>query len=329
MSLAQPKLYLQLDSQVMRVALSAEKMVTAPSVALAKAHDDSEVVSVGDRALRAQGLKSDSMQLLMLLERGIPRYTTQTTAAISQLLQELLGSKSALVPRQNHYCCIPSTATPVERSIFQQVLRPLGVGSWQLVSMGELLSRAASRHSGASLGGAIALLTDMTEVVIGDKGGENVAHAIPIGVRDITTALSQWLQSEYQVVVSQSALNTILDSLPPGLLSQESHQGSGYKLAIRAKDTRSGKPTTSTIDLTGVMPLLQEIVRSLASEITAIFAASAIESVTPSLERGMLLTGVGSSIPGIAPALTQHVQVRLVQSQTPEHDVITSMLELA
>lgn len=160
-----------------------------------------EVLAVGEAARRMIGRTPAHIRSTRPLRHGVIADFDVTEQMLRAFIRSALGG---LGRRADVMVCIPSGATPVERSAVEEAARAAGAGRAFLID--EPLAAAI----GAGLPVAEAsgsLVVDVgggtSEMAVTALGGLVVSHAVRVGGYDLDEAIIRMLQEEQRLLIGQ------------------------------------------------------------------------------------------------------------------------------
>jgi len=254
-----------------------------------------KVVAMGKEAKEMLGRTPGNIVAVRPLRQGVIADYEITQMMLENIIQRVAGKSLFVKPRV--MICIPSGVTTVEKRAVLEACAQSGAAKTFLIEEPMAAAMGAGLDVGdyhgcmvMDIGGGIA------DVAVISLGGVVVSEALRIGGDDFDDAIIRYVKKEHNVLLGDSTAEEI--KIKIGTVSKKlSKQGEEI---VRGRDLVTGLPAT-------VRVTSQEVARALTDPLTMLLAClrRVLEKTPPELaadiiEGGIVLTGGGALLDGIA-----------------------------
>lgn len=285
-------------------------------------HDGSlKAMAVGDRAAEMRGKLPPHMSLWEPIQRGQVRLTDQSKSYIDTVLQRSLeGANKVWFPSIT--TLVPVHATPSYNRGLELLLRSIKadlravhtqpVAAWKWL---QHQKKVSNQGCVIVIGGGI------TEIGFFQGGVAVTEDRFHVGGRDFSERMRQTIRSELQIDVSSQ----VIEHLKRNVLSLLSNDQDDQKTVIKGKHIATQVPATAIVSGLVLREAGLELAERLATEIQVFLRSLPSESLSGLIDHGVVITGGGSRVAGLASYLEKALQLRVITSDTPELDVIQGL----
>lgn len=254
-------------------------------------------LAVGVEAKRMIGRTPSHIQAVRPLKDGVIADFDVCEEMLRYFLHKV--SVGRWGPRPRMVICVPSGITGVE----QRAVRDAAefAGAREAVVIEEPM--AAALGVGLPVNEPVgSMVIDIgggtTEVAIIALGGIVVARSLRVAGDELDAAIIDYARREYGLALGERTAETIKIKM-----------GSAYRLVsefeaqIRGRDLVSGLPRTAVATTEEIREALAEPVAAIVDAVAATLDAAPAELASDIMERGMVLTGGGALLNGLASRL--------------------------
>lgn len=273
------------------------------------------VVAVGSEAKRMIGKTPGNIIAQRPLQEGVIADFDKTAS----MLHSFFGAVSAggVLTRPTVMICIPYGITEVERRAVEDATYEAGAKSVALIeepiasAIGSGLKISSPRGSMiVDIGGGT------TEVAIISLRGIVVSRSIRTAGNKLDEAIVNYMKREHKILIGDStaeALKKNIGSVHPSMDRGE--------LEIRGRNLNTGLPAVMTVTSAQVRAAMRESIDEIIDSIRI-----ALENTPPELSAdifdfGIMLSGGGALLGGIATLITERTGVRVTVAKRPLESV--------
>ncbi len=273
-------------------------------------------VAVGVEAKRMIGRTPSHIQAVRPLKDGVIADFDVCEEMLRYFIQKVVGNRWG--PRPRMVICVPSGITGVE----QRAVRDAAefAGAREAVVIEEPM--AAALGAGLPIDEPVgSMVVDVgggtTEVAIIALGGLVVARSLRIGGDALDRAVIEHARRDHGLALGERTAETVkvkMGSAQP--LVEE------FEAKIRGRDLVSGLPRTVVASTEEVREAMADTVASIIDAVSATLDEAPAELAGDIIERGMVLTGGGALLRGLAGRFERAIGVPVRQADDPLHTVV-------
>ncbi len=273
------------------------------------------VVAVGSEAKRMIGKTPGNIIAQRPLQEGVIADFDKTASMLHSFFSEV--SAGGVLTRPTVMICIPYGVTEVERRAVEDATYEAGAKSVALVE--EPIASAIG--SGLKISGARgSMIVDIgggtTEVAIISLRGIVVSRSIRTAGNKLDEAIVNYMKREHKVLIGDSTAEELKKQI--GSVHPSMDRG---ELEIRGRNLNTGLPSVLTVTSAQVREALREPVGEIIDSIRI-----ALENTPPELSAdifdfGIMLSGGGALLGGMATLITERTGVRVTVAKRPLESV--------
>jgi rod shape-determining protein MreB and related proteins len=267
-------------------------LISEPSVVAYRTSDDA-IVAVGREAKELDGRAPGRIRVVRPLRGGTISDFRGAHALVKTLVDRALARGSRIAPRV--IACVPGCATDIECKAVEEAIRAAGPRTT------EFFPQAVAAAVGAGLditGTRPAMVIDIgggtTEIAVLTLCGIVAMSSIKVGGDTFDAAITARLRHDYFGIGPLTAERLKIErgfaGRPPG---QEPYLVSGT-------DMRNLRPGKRAVDERVVGEAMRDAIDRIARAAWAILEATPPDLAGELMEAGIMLTGGGALIPGLA-----------------------------
>jgi rod shape-determining protein MreB len=302
---------IDLGTDVTRLVARGEtEIVNAPTVIAFSTSDGSRrVVAIGEEARKMLGRTPTGTQVVCPVSEGI----ITDFAASEALIKELLRSTVKSLRRPRVLMCIPYNATEVERRAIQDAARAAGAREVYLVPHVVAAALGADLPIENPCGSMIVDIgAGRTDVAVISLGGVVVSRSISVAGRSMDEAISAWLRRTHDLVISDRTLSSIklgigCAGIPSRIL----------KIRVRGRNIGTGSPVEVDLSSEDVSAALTDVIGQIQEVVVGTLRATPPELTADIIDRGVILCGGASSLPGLDRTLGEATSLPVLHVDNP------------
>ena len=270
-------------------------VVDEPSVvAVRQSGQHREVVAIGMEAKRMMGRTPGSIQAVYPLQGGVIDDYELAEAMLRHFIQRAVGRKLLVKPRIA--VSIPYGTTEVEKRAVQESARAAG-GREVLLLREPLVAALGAELPVMDPHGC--LLCDIgsgtTGVAVLSLGGVVTSQTRRVAGRQMDRAIIAWARRRHNVLIGEASAEAL--KLEVGCARPPE---AARTMRVRGRDLTSGIPKEITVTHTDMAEALADTMEQIVDTIRATLSTTPPELAADIMDSGLVLSGGGSLLPGLA-----------------------------
>lgn len=308
--MAQNDIGIDLGTTSVIVAVEGKKIVLNQPSVVALDTRKNQVLAVGDEALAMVGRTPSYISAIYPLKDGVISNHLLTKELICRFVNKAYDSR-LIKPRVA--VCVPSAITGIESDAVVEAV--IAAGARKVYLIDEPIAAAIgsgvdilkpSGHMVVDIGGGT------TDIAVISMGGKVKATSVKVAGNTFDDAILKMIRSKFSVAIGTRTAEELKKQIAccqPGAFMET--------LEIKGRSLVTGLPqrlTVSTEDLyEAVLPLAEQI---------AVAAHQVLERTPPELSGdiysdGIIITGGGANLNGMAEYLSEKLKVKVVPAEDP------------
>lgn len=324
------QLTVDLGSLYARIMVGDKLIFNQPTCYLHSLDTDS-ILSIGTEALSLRDKQPPGTEIVFPIRNGVVFDKKQTIDFFHAIFKkEKISQPLPLIGRGSVIFALPSAATDLDRAVFRDVFKRVGLNQVKSLSKAKaifnnLSSLADDKFKQSNLV-ILDLGYDLTEVGIFVNGAPVKLATLQFGSQTITQMIQALVKQKYSLNIGWQSAEKIKFQLPD-LLQPESEKTIQSRTNIRGLDLIDNLVVTKTIRFNDFTQELQMIMLNLIAEIKLIFSQVDPSLIVSALENGVYLTGGGSLIGGLDGFISRQLQTPTYQADDPYLDVVKGLTQ--
>lgn len=292
-----------------------------------------KVIAIGSEAKEMVGKTPQSILTIKPLKHGVISDFDATSSMISAFIKQVheTGGISSRIARPKVVIGIPSAVTEVERRAVWEAALHAGARVAYLIeepmasAIGQNISVFAPTGTMiVDIGGGT------TEIAVISLGGIVVSRSLRLAGEDLNEAITHYVRLRHGLLLGETTSEDLKINIGSAYKKnvklkaksakqdEEKEEGGGERMAVvRGRDIETGLPKSIKISETEIREALGEVLSKIIEEIAMVLEESPPELTSDILERGLLLTGGGALLPGLANLIVDRIHMPVVVSDDP------------
>ncbi len=302
---------IDLGTANLRLYLKGRGVVFDEPSVVAVDRSSGKVVAVGRRAHEMLGKTPDHIEVVHPLRGGVVADYEACQGMLNTVLTRIVGRNLFFKPRV--MVCIPTEITSVERRAVLEACTQAGAAKTLLIeaplaaAIGAGIDvREPLGHMVVDIGGGT------TDAAVISLGGIVVSGSLRIGGNRFDEAIVSYMKKDLNIQVGEEMAEDIKKRI--GTVSRLGRHGD---MAIRGRDMITGLPTTLRMTSRDTMRAMEEPVGMILACIQSVFEKTPPELAADILETGIVLTGGGALLEGMADVIQSDMHVRTTAAEKP------------
>ena len=270
-------------------------VIREPSV-VARHKKSKEILAIGSSAKRMLGRAPKTIEIVRPLRDGVIADFDAAAIMLNYYIKKVHESGTVIpkIPRPRIVVGIPSGVTEVERRAVADAA----------VSSGAREAHLIEEPMAAAIGAEIAVenpegvcVVDIgggtTEIAVISLGGIVVGRSIRIAGDEMDEAIVKYVRLKYSLLLGEMTAEEVKINIGTCVPGREKYT------VVRGRDLETGLPKSVKLSSSEVREALMPIVQEIIKNITDTLEETPPELVSDIMEKGIIMAGGGSLLPGI------------------------------
>lgn len=288
-------------------------VIREPSV-VAQHKKSKEILAIGTSAKKMLGRAPFTIETIRPLRDGVIADFDATAAMLSHYIKRVHESGAVIpkIPRPKVIIGIPSGVTEVERRAVADAALSAGAREAHLIE--EPIAAAIGAELPIENTHGVFVIDiggGTTEMAVISMGGVVLGRSIRIAGDEMDEAIINYVKLKYSLLLGQPTAEQIKMEIGTCILNEEKF------MIVRGRDLEEGLPKSvklSSIEIReALLPTIQEIVTGA----TDILEETPPELIADVSERGIVMAGGGSLLPGIEKVLSDATKMYVYVAEDP------------
>ena len=270
---------------------------------------------VGVNAKKMLGKTPNNIKVSRPVREGVIADMDDTTLLISRLLEK--AELVSFLSRPDAYVCVPSKCTEVERRAVQTAIYEAGTRNVSLVQ-GPLAAAIGAGLKVLSAKGC--MIVDIgegtTESAVISRGDIVVSRSQKIAGANLDKAIINYFHNERRIEIGEltaERLKIKLATAQPKIIRNE--------VQVIGRNLNNGMVICSTATSKEIHYAIKPALASIVHQIKLTLEATPPELASDVCENGIMLTGGGALIPGLADYISSELKIRVSVAPKPLESV--------
>ena len=284
-------------------------LVSEPSVVAYRTSDDA-IIAVGKAAKELDGRTPGRIRVVRPLRGGTISDFRGAHTLVKTLVDRAMAARTRVAPRV--IACVPGCATDIECKAVEEAIRAAGPRTTEFVPQ----AVAAAVGAGLDITGTRpAMVIDIgggtTEIAVITLCGVVAMSSIKVGGDTFDAAIINRLRHEYFGIGPLTAERLKIERGYAG------RAPGGEPYVVAGTDMRNLRPGKRPVDETLVAEAMRDGIDRIARAAWAILEATPPDLAGDLMEAGIVLTGGGALIPGLAGEIAARTNVPTTVADDP------------
>ena len=281
-----------------------------PSV-VAIDRNTNKILAIGEEAKTMLGRTPGNIVAIRPLREGVIADYDMTQSMLENVIQRVAGKSLFFKPRV--VICIPSGVTTVEKRAVLEAAIQSGASKTYLVEEPIAAAMGAGLEISESRG---AMVVDIgggtTDIAVMSLGGVVVSDSLRVGGDKFDEAIVRFVKKEHKVLIGEPTAEEI--KIKVATVFKGNRQA---EIQVRGRDLVSGLPTTIKLTSEEIYRALQEPVATMVSCVRSVLEKTPPELSSDIIDRGIVLTGGGALLDGMAELLQAETGIVTIVAENP------------
>lgn len=270
-----------------------------------------KILAVGNEASEMIGKVPGNISVIRPLKEGVIANYTVTQKMLEFVVARVAGKSFFSKPRI--MVSIPTGITSVEKRAVLEAALQAGASKTYLIE--EPLAAALGAGLDISVPSG-SMVIDIgggtTDIAILSLGGVVVDSSIRVGGDAFDDAIVRYVKKVHNVLIGEPTAEEIKVKV-----ATVHSEGRNEAIEVRGRDLVTGMPTTIKVTSADARAALREPVYSMIATIRGVLEKCPPELSADIVDKGMVLTGGGALLDGLAHLLTDETGIRTTVAENP------------
>lgn len=293
-------------------------VIREPSV-VARQKKTKEILAIGISAKKMLGRAPNVIEVIRPLKDGVIADFDATESMLKFYIKKVHESGNIIpkLPRPKVVIGIPSGVTEVERRAVADAA--LSAGARQVYLVEEPMAAAIGVGLAVEEPGGTFIVDiggGTTDIALISLGGVVVGKSVRVAGDEMDESIINYSRLKYSLLLGQPTAESVKISI-----------GSGYEMkekftVIRGRDLETGLPKSIKLSSDEIREALLPIINQITNDIKETLEEAPPELVSDVMQKGIVLTGGGSLLPGLDKAITEMTKMPVVLADDPLSSVV-------
>lgn len=278
------------------VWVSGKGIVIREPSAVARHKKTKEILAIGTSAKKMEGRAPSTIETIRPLKDGVIADFDATAAMLSYYIKKVHESGSIIpkIPRPRIVIGIPSGVTEVERRAVADACVSAGARETYLIE--EPMAAAIGANLPVEDPNGIFVVDiggGTAEIAIISLGGVVLGRSIRVAGDEMDEAIIGYVRLKYSLLLGQPTAEAVKISISSLIEGQDKFA------VVRGRDLETGLPKSVKLSSSEIREALTPTIQEIITNISDTLEETPPELVGDIMEKGIVLAGGGSLIPGI------------------------------
>lgn len=301
-------------TSVLVFSRTAGILLQEPSVVALDLYSD-KIVAVGEEAKKMLGRTPGNIMARRPMRDGVIADYGVTERMLSYFLKKSIG-RTLLKP--DLIICIPSRASQVQKRAVIQAATAAGAHSTFLIEE-PLAAAIGAGVDIADPGGN--LVVDIgggtTDVALISMGGIVLSESLRIAGDEFDRAIVEFIRRKHKMIIGERTAEQIKQNLASVLDSENVNN-----IEVKGRSLLDGVPVRAFVSREDMDQALRPLINEIVEAIHRVLSKTPPELSSDLFDRGILLTGGGSLIRGLDPAIRKRTGIDVHYVDAPVTAVV-------
>ena len=283
--------------------------------------DSEQVVAFGDEAEQKISRGAGNLMPIRPLRGGVISDYVITEKMLQYFIQKSMGPMRLFKP--HIVLCIPSGVTEIEQRAVEEAAWQAGARDVALVKEPIVAAMGAGidimKPSGTmivNIGGGV------TEIAVLSLAGTAASQTLKVGGDSFDAAIVRYVRQIYDIFIGERTAEEI--KIRIGTANREQRM---QQVEVRGRDVKTGHARTISISSDQIREAVTGPVIQIVDAVHTVLGGTPPELAADVQERGIVLTGGGAQLNGLAEAVAHETGIRCILADDPQTAVARGLGE--
>ena len=273
-----------------------------PSVVAVDKENDA-ILAIGEEAREMIGRTPGNIVAIKPLRDGVISDYDMTEAMIRHFLEKVVGRSFLFRPRV--MICVPTGVTVVEKKVVQEAAEQAGAKTAELIEEPIAAALGAGIDIAEPIGSMVIDIGGGTcDVAVISLGGIVCGDSLRIAGNQFDKDIETFIKKRHNLMIGERTAENIKTEI--GAAYQEARN---LKMDVRGRDVVTGLPKTIEVVTDDVVEALRDSVDKIVDSVKKVLEKTPPELATDIMDRGIILTGGGAMLYGLAELIRKETDI--------------------
>ncbi|OGM26986.1 rod shape-determining protein [Candidatus Woesebacteria bacterium RIFCSPLOWO2_01_FULL_39_23] len=293
-------------------------VIREPSV-VARHKKTKDILAIGGDAKKMLGRVPTNIEIIRPLKDGVIADFDAAELMLAHYIKKVHVSGTVIpkIPRPRVVIGIPSGVTEVEKRAVADVALEAGAREANLVEEPMAAAIGANLPITKPAGNFIVDIGGGTsEMAVISMGGIVVGRSIRVAGDEMNEAIVNYVRLKYSLLLGEATAEEVKIAIGTSRDEKEKY------FVARGRDLETGLPRSLKLSSSEISEALSETIREIVGNIVETLEETPPELVSDIMEKGIILAGGGSLIPGIESVISEKTKMPVVVAEDPMSCVV-------
>jgi rod shape-determining protein MreB len=266
-----------------------------------------EILAIGSSAKRMMGRVPATIEAIRPLRDGVIADFDATAAMLTHYINKVHESGGIIpkIPRPRVIIGIPSGVTEVERRAVADAAMDAGAREVHLIEEPMAAAIGAGLPIESPEGIFIVDIGGGTsEIAIISLGGIVLGRSIRVAGDEMDEAIVSYVRLKYSLLLGQPTAEEVKMNIGSAIAGKDKYA------VVRGRDLENGLPKSIKLASSEIREALTPVIQEIIGEITDTLEETPPELIGDVIERGIVMAGGGSLLPGIDKVVSETTKMQ-------------------
>lgn len=273
--------------------------------------DTKKVIAVGQEAYEMLGRTPGKIKAIKPMKDGVIADFELTEIMLNMFLQKIKAKKMFSKPRI--LICCPTNITPVEKNAIIEAAERTGARKVYIAEE----PRVAAIGAGMDITKPSAsMILDIgggtTDIAVLSLNGIASSSSIKTAGNDMDQEIIKYIREKYKLLIGEKTAEEIKINFADIYKPDKKK-----KYEVRGRNLLTGLPSTIEITQDEVKEALEDNIKKIIKSTKQVLEQTSPELSADIVDKGVIITGGGSMLKGLAEVLEEELTIPVLTTQTP------------
>ncbi|MDY4002901.1 MAG: rod shape-determining protein [Ligilactobacillus saerimneri] len=273
------------------------------------------VLAVGSEAYKMVGRTPSNIRAIRPLKDGVIADFDMTEQMLSYFIKKL--NVKGFMSKPNILICCPTNTTDIERKAIRQAAEKSGGGQVYLEEEPKVAAIGAGLdifHPHGSM--VIDIGGGTSDIAVLSLGDIVASRSLRVAGDKLNADIANYVRKKHGLQIGERTAEKV--KIEIGTVIKD---GRDQEMDVRGRDVVDGLPKTIVLSSSEVEEALRDTMMAIITAAKDVLSVTPPELASDIIDRGVVLTGGGALLDGIARLFASELQVPVEISETPLDDV--------
>ena len=273
--------------------------------------DSKKVIAVGHEAYEMLGRTPGKIKAIKPMKDGVIADFELTEIMLNMFLQKIKAKKLFSKPRI--LICCPTNITPVEKNAIIEAAERTGARKVYIAEE----PRVAAIGAGMDISKPSAsMILDIgggtTDIAVLSLNGIGSSSSIKTAGNDMDQEIIKYIREKYKLLIGEKTAEEIKINFADIYKPDKKK-----KYEVRGRNLLTGLPSTIEITQDEIKEALEDNIKKIIKSTKQVLEQTSPELSADIVDKGVIITGGGSMLKGLAEVLEEELTIPVLTTQTP------------